>query len=231
LEALHRLVSTDLRHRADELKTVHPLVTKARWLFGPQFESSEFIFNRSVHRALETLFGEKIDREVFDNYRRRPDLICLDNSTISATATQKYDEDSGLFTIDHVLIVEVKRADVPLRREEMRQAQGYVEDLAASGVINGRPNIDAFVVGDVLDNTTKSTGMVKVGDPIFGKIRPCTFDQLIRTGNHRLFHLRQILQERYDDESSASVLGRVLDGPLHDALGERQVTIPTAIED
>lgn len=216
IEALDKLINSSLRDSADELHTIHPLVTEARWLFGPQYESSEFTFNKTVHRALEDLFGRKIDRSVFANYKNRPDLLCIGDSTISAVAMERFGFEDVLVELEHILIIEVKRADKTIGRNEVNQASGYVEDLSASGVIDGRPRIDAFVVGERIDKNMLHARSRTIGD--FGKVEMCTFDQLIRTANQRLFRLRDILRDHYSGVDAETLIDRVLTEPYQTSL-------------
>ena len=51
---------------ADELHTLHPLVTQARWLFGPEFDSSEYASNVSLRTAAAKVFGKRVDASAFD---------------------------------------------------------------------------------------------------------------------------------------------------------------------
>ena len=216
ISALDKLVNSPLAETVDELHTIHPLVTQARWLFGNQFESEEYTFNKTVKKALEKLFQKRIDPSRLFNPRHRPDLICLSDSTISAVATEKFREAGDLVELDAILIIEVKRADKSLSREELNQAEGYVEDLSASGVIDGNPKINAYVVGKTLDSSLAKTNVRKlVGKQgsEFGCVEACTFDQLIRTAERRLFRLRDKLQSHYDEIPALDLVRKVLSEP------------------
>jgi hypothetical protein len=50
---------------ADELHTLHPLVTLARWLFGPEFDSSEYASNVSLRNVAVKLFKATPDQMTF----------------------------------------------------------------------------------------------------------------------------------------------------------------------
>ncbi|OWF86136.1 hypothetical protein B4907_01620 [Yersinia kristensenii] len=47
IEAIERL-SKD--HSVDELHTLHPLIEKARWIFGPEFDTPEYSSNRGLSK-------------------------------------------------------------------------------------------------------------------------------------------------------------------------------------
>ncbi|MBM3882464.1 MAG: ATP-binding protein [Verrucomicrobia bacterium] len=57
IEAIKKLSSES---KTDELHTLHPLVTQARWLFGPDFDSAEYASNVSLQNAVKEVFGERL---------------------------------------------------------------------------------------------------------------------------------------------------------------------------
>lgn len=184
----------------DELHVLHPLVTGARWLFGPEFESAEYSSNRQLQTAVETVFKKKVGKEVFNNHKKRPDIVVLNDSTASVTGTEHFDTESNLAILNKVLIIELKRGGFKLTREERNQAQGYVEDFMNCGNIIGNPYIEAFVVGESFSEKVQPITKVANDNSVeMGKIRITTFGQLVDTAEKRLFGLRQKLSDRYDD--------------------------------
>jgi hypothetical protein len=197
IEAIRKL-SND--KDVDELHVLHPLVNAARWLFGPEFESSEYSSNRQLHTATEKLFGKKIEKGVFNNYKKRPDIVVVADSTLSVTGTETFDNESNLSTTTRILIIELKRGDFKLTRKERDQATGYVEDFMNCGELIGNPYINAFVVGKSFIEKVQPTSTVMNGNNVeMGKIRISTFAQLVDTAEKRLFGLREKLSDRYDD--------------------------------
>ncbi len=128
VEAIEKL-SVD--PHVDELHTLHPLVTQTRWLFGPQFDSPHFISNVSLRTAVSRIVGQRVSASGFENPRKRPDLLFLQHSTLSATAVDIISDETGLATLDQILLLELKRGASTIAREEMRQAEEYVEDFSA----------------------------------------------------------------------------------------------------
>lgn len=184
----------------DELHVLHPLVTGARWLFGPEYESAEYSSNRQLQTAVEVVFKKKISTDVFKNYKKRPDIVLLNDSSASITGIEAFDSDSNLSTINKVLVIELKRGGFKLSREERNQAQGYVEDFMNCGQLIGTPYIEAFVVGESFSEKVQPISTVKNDNNIeLGKIRITTFNQLVDTAERRLFGLRKKLSDRYDD--------------------------------
>ena len=209
VEALEKLSGDP---KVDELRTLHPLVTQARWLFGPEYESAEYASNMSLRKAVEKVFEERVDRDAFINYRKRPDLLVLADATLSATAVDELDPDSGLSTMRDVLLIELKRGGFEVDRKEMDQATGYVEDILGCGLMDGQPKINAFVVGHKMKKGIQPVR--KVGDKIdLGIVRVCTYGQLVRTAEQRLFRLRDRLKERYESLSGPEALSKILGEP------------------
>lgn len=192
IEAIRKLSGDE---NVDELHVLHPLVTNARWLFGPEYESAEYSSNRQLQNAVQIIFKTEIQKEVFNNHRKRPDIVVLSNATLSVTGTEMFDSDSGLSNVNRILIIELKKGGSNLSRQERNQAMSYVEDFINAGNIIGNPSIDCYVIGKTFSEKVELN--VKVGDR--GKVSVSTFDQLVDTAEKRLFGLRQKLNERYDD--------------------------------
>ncbi|WDZ96211.1 ATP-binding protein [Herbaspirillum sp. WKF16] len=196
---------------ADELHTLHPLVTQARWLFGPEFDSSEYASNVSLKTAAEKIFGKKLSAEAFVNARQRPDIVILKDSTCSVVGTEGFDPtDSALTRIQNVLIIELKKGRSAIGRDEMNQADGYVQDFLESGAIEGTPMLRAFVVGHELAAKTAAEKVIKDDDVVRGRVQATTYHQLTRTANKRLFRLKERIPARYEDVSGADLSAKIM---------------------
>jgi hypothetical protein len=205
VEALEKLMSDK---GVDELQVLHPLVTQARWLFGPEYDSLQYSSNSGLRSAVLKVFGESKSDVAFSNARQRPDLLVRADSTVSAVATEEVDADTSIVTFRRVLLVELKRGGFTITTKEMNQASGYCEDLMTCGLLDGKPHIQAFVVGHSVD--PKMALVRKLGDPETAKVNAVSFSQLVRTANGRLFKLRDSVEHRYPD-SSAGLLKRLMD--------------------
>lgn len=180
----------------DELHVLHPMIAESRWLFGPEYESSEYIFNQQMKTAVERIFTDVKYLTLDANYKKRPDLICLPDSTIGVTGIEDIPADLGLAKVRKLLLIELKKGGFKIKREERNQAQGYVEDLLSSN-LGVDCQITAYVVGDsIADNLTPLT---KIGEGGAGTLYVTTFDQLVDTAERRMFGLRQKIAARYDD--------------------------------
>ena len=192
IEAIRKLAGDN---DVDELHVLHPLVTGARWLFGPEYESAEYASNRQLQNAVELVFKTKVQKNIFNNHKKRPDIVVLPNSTLSVTGTETFEKDSTLATVNKILLIELKKGGSNLSRNERDQAVHYVEDFISCGNLIGSPFIDAYVLGKKYSEKVEQ--IIKVGER--GKISICIFDQLVDTAEKRLFGLRNKLSERYDD--------------------------------
>jgi len=179
----------------DELHTLHPLITEARWLFGPEFDSPEYVSNKQLQTAALRIFKTKVSKKSFVNHKKRPDIVILENSTLSLTGTNSFDSKQNLLRLQRVLIIELKRGGFCITREERNQAQNYVEDFTTCPDLIDMPFIFAFVVGDTIGHGVESP--IEISNK--GIISVTTYSQLIDTANRRLFNLRERISERYND--------------------------------
>lgn len=178
----------------DELHILHPLVTEARWLFGPEYDSAEYTSNRQLQNVISTLFKEKAIAKHDINYKKRPDIVCLADSTMAITGTEDFSTETELSTVNKILIIELKRGGFKITRDERNQAQGYSEDLLASFPT---ARISSFVLGDDIADNVQRKGTF--GDNNEIKLWVTTFSQLVDTAERRLFGLRSKLSLMYDE--------------------------------
>lgn len=198
----------------DELHTLHPLVTQARWLFGPEFDSREYVSNVSLRTAAERIFGKRVDATAFINSRQRPDIMVLADATCSIVGTETFDgSDASLTRIQDVLIVELKKGKSIIGRDEMNQADGYVQDFLGSGALDGTPMFRAFVVGHEIAQKTMREKEIKEDGVLRGRVLATTYGQLTRSAHQRLFRLKEKIPARYEDVSGAELSARVMQTP------------------
>lgn len=192
IEAIRKLAGDS---STDELHVLHPMIAESRWLFGPEYESSEYIFNRQMKTAVSQIFGEdKLYRPEI-NYKKRPDLICMPNSTIGITGVEEISAETQLFKVRKLLLIELKKGAFEITREERTQAQYYIEDLSKSTIIGNNCQIVGYVVGDSIGKDVTE----RIGVGTNGTLYTTTYSQLVDTAERRMFGLRQVLADRYDD--------------------------------
>lgn len=205
-------------HTVDELHTLHPLIEKARWVFGPEFDTPEYASNKGLIKTMEIVFKEKkYKKEKFLNSAKRPDIVVGENSSISALGLEEFCEDFK--KTKRVLLIELKKGGSSIGRVQMDQAKYYVEDIWHAGVGSFRPFIKAYVVGDSIDNKTgkyQSVGNTK--EETFGEVHALTYNELVRTAEARLFSLKEKIEGRYaaleDDELVSEILNLPEQSPL-----------------
>jgi hypothetical protein len=214
IEAISRL-SND--HSVDELHTLHPIIEKARWVFGPEFDTPEYASNRGLRKTMEIVFQQKHKKESFINSARRPDIVVGENSSISSLGLEEFD--NQIKKTKKVLLIELKKGGFKIGRSEMDQAKHYVQDIWHAGVDSSQPYIKAFVVGDTIDPLTgayESVGQNR--EHKFGEVNAMTYNELVRTAEARLFSLKEKLSGRYENLDQDKLLNELLNTPKQSAL-------------
>lgn len=200
----------------DELAVLHPLVTEARWLFGPEYDSPTYTSNAGLRNAMRKVFKVDASAADFDNARRRPDLLVLDDGLVSGVATEDINPDDLVVTDRRVLLVELKKGGFTIGRKEMDQAAGYIEDLLNCGHLSGRPYVHAFVVGHRRDSKTGTVRTLGEPSSAYGRVDAVTFTQLVSTAQQRLFRIQQHVGERYPSTTAQDLL-KILQGKRKEA--------------
>ncbi len=201
----------------DELHVLHPLLTEARWIFGPEFDSPEFTSNKSLRTAVKQIFGKDTVPSHFKNPRKRPDIVVRQDSTMAVTGTQIPNRETQLQDVDRILIIELKKGGSHITREERNQAQGYTEDILGLKSLIGNPFIHTFVVGETIDDSVSPKIEIRDhGNTTRGHVIVTTYSQLLDTASKRLFNLRDELEERYEKISGVD---------LAEAIGQQRIEV------
>ena len=190
----------------DELHILHPLVSQAKWLFGVEFDNPNYTFNRALSTVVQTLLQSKRKEIVDINWSKRPDLVIGSDFSLSCVCTEDVDENE-VFLIDKILIIELKKGSFTIGRDEMNQANEYIESIYYGNSLNCKPKIKAFVVGDKVSDGMGAKRTVED----FGEIYAYTYRQLVRTAEKRLFNLKEKLTVRYQEMSVKDYLSEVLE--------------------
>jgi hypothetical protein len=205
--------------KTEELHTLHPLVTQARWLFGPEFDSSEYASNVSLKTAAEKIFKKRLSNDSFINQKQRPDIMMLGDATCSIVGTEGFDsEDPTLTRVQNVLIIELKKGKSLIGRDEMNQADGYVQDFLGSGALDGTPMFRAFVVGHEIATKTTRDKELREDGVVRGKVQAVTYGQLTRSAHRRLFRLKDRIPARYEDVSGADLSAKIMQAACQGSL-------------
>lgn len=176
----------------DELHVLHPLITESRWVFGPEFDSSEYTANQQIRTITKKLFEHEAIDTTF-NLKKRPDLVVLaDGRCFSFSGTQKFA--NGITSLKDVLIVELKKGHFTISYDEFSQLQKYVSTIIHQE--HGQVSISAFVLGYEIEDGVYPC---KAGDRDQAVIIPMKFSQLIDTADKRMMNLRDQLTIMYEE--------------------------------
>ncbi len=211
IEAIDKL---SVNKTTDELHTLHPLLVKARWIFDPKYESPEYSSNVTLQKTVEKVLGKKIEKANFNNPRVRPDIVTLAESTLSSLAIDRINSD-GMSTMDDVLIIELKKGGYSIGRNEMRQAEGYLQDIAYCGLMDSPlPKITAYVVGYEIKPKTASILEVKDdNNACLGAVKAITYGRLVRTAQIRMFKLSEKIKSKYESVEEIDLINKILGEP------------------
>lgn len=204
---------------ADELHMLHPLVTQARWLFGPEFDSAEYASNNTLRTVATGLFKARRQDQVFANAAKRPDIVVLSDATISIVGTESFDSARDhLVTMRDVLLIELKKGRSEIGRAEMNQAAEYVDELVSSGGIEGAPFFHAFVVGHTAAANISTVSSREFNGVRRGRVTATTYNQLALTANRRLHGLKARIPSRYEEVSGFELVQKVMGTPSQASL-------------
>jgi len=207
IEAIARLAEDP---NTDELHTLHPLILRSRWLFGPEYESMEYCSNTTLRSVARQLWGD--GRASFLNEKRRPDIVVLpDRSMVQLVGIERFDlADPSVAQMQNILLIELKRGGFKIKRDEVNQADGYVQDIANSGYVHGSPYVTAWVVGQSIAPGVGTDKLVGDDSRKYGQVKATTYGALVGTANLRLMRLRKTLEDRYDNLQTDALLAKVL---------------------
>jgi len=202
IKTLEKLVENP---SADELHDIQPIFEQGLWIFGPEYESLQFMANRSLATIVRKFF--KIDMESLDTSRRRPDFVALPDSSIGIYYQEAYDERGEVAGIGKVLIVELKRGGFKISRKEIRQALDYASEIRKSGKISGETQIVGFVLGTTLAPDAQERLQEGANTTIY----PRPYSTILLQANARTFNLQRKIEEakgkQLSDPEIEDVLG------------------------
>ena len=204
IEAIERLCSNK---DTDELHTLHPLVAQARWLFGPEYDSEMYTFNKRLKTIIKDIIKSSKYTEL-DEPMRRPDLVIFAESSFAIHELEDWNSERNLSECKRILIIELKKGGFEITRKEMSQATDYVDEISHTNQIPSNPQITAYVVGDKISNNMSHDSSVGQN-----KIFACTYLELVNTAKKRLFKLKETLNDRYEQMPTENIVQKVLNEP------------------
>ncbi len=136
----------------DELHVLHPLVLEAKWLFGPEYDSTFYISNRRKSTILRKYLKRP---EAIANASiplKRPDIIVFDNGSLIGYVTEELNTETQLSEYKRLLLIELKCGGKEITSTEMAQTEEYINELYYSNALNSNIKIDAYTVGETVNN-------------------------------------------------------------------------------
>lgn len=192
----------------DELHVLHPLISQAKWLFGIEFDNPNYTFNRTLTTVLSVLLQSQRKESIDVNWSKRPDLAIGSDFTLSSLCVEDADENE-VFVINKILIIELKKGGFTIGRQEMNQAEEYIDAIYRGNKLNCTPKIKAFVVGDKVSPSISTKKTLED----YGEVYAYTYRQLVQTAGRRLFNLKDKLIVRYKELDTKDYLAEILDEP------------------
>lgn len=186
LELVNKLEQLLEDTRADELHDLQPLFEHGLWIFGPEFESISFMSNRSLSTVIRQLLG---DADV-EYKSRRPDFVMLENSSIGIYSCESFSENHEPSDYSKIIIVELKRAGIPIDTKQKDQALYYARELRKSKKVSLTTPIVSYVLGSEIEpdaNEEFSEGVIKV--------IPCRYNIILSKAHARTFNLIKKIEE------------------------------------
>jgi hypothetical protein len=174
--------------RSDELHDIQPVFEQCLWIFGPEYESLQFLANKSLATIVRKFF--KGTKEKLKTPQRRPDIVALPDSSIGIYSSDSYDERGEVSGIGKVFIVELKRGGFKITREEIKQALDYASEIRSSGEVNR----DTEIIGFVLSTILASDAQEKLEEG-HTKIYPRTYSTVLLQAHARTFNLQKKIEE------------------------------------
>jgi hypothetical protein len=169
----------------DELHELQPLFARGLWMFGPEYEATDFLSNRSMATVIRQLLGGGGDGASAS----RPDFVALPDRSIGVYSADHFDSDGEVSGIRKVLIVELKKGGFVLDVKELRQAEDYAIGLQKAKQVKTDTDLVAFVLGTKLAEGADEERVV-------GKVRivPMKYDVVLKRAHARTFHLQRKLE-------------------------------------
>ena len=173
--------------KIDEVHELQVLFEKSLWMFGPQFESIEFTSNKGMTYALQNLFK----KQQIKGSRLRPDFLILPDTSVGFYTIPNYDNDYQPKGVSHLVILDLKTTRLRLGSTETDQVWTYVKELRSHGVIDQTTRVDAFVLGDSIQEGDNE--QIQRGNNV--KITPILYMDIVMRAEKRMMNLFNHVKE------------------------------------
>jgi hypothetical protein len=175
----------------------------------------------SIKNAVNKVFSAHTVPESYQNWRKRPDLLMLADSTLGAVGLEEVDHQNGLVQTKKILLLELKKGASTIGGDELYQAEKYIQQIRNSGCIQGNFYIHSYVIGHRVDNSAGLEKTLSANDLDYARVHGSCFSTLTQTASHRLFKLKERLEDRYNTASTnnhSKILAELLKKPVQQPL-------------
>jgi hypothetical protein len=204
IKSLEKLVENP---SSDELHDIQPVFEQGLWIFGPEYESLQFLANRSLATIVRTFFKTTIER--LKTPQRRPDFVALPDSSIGIYSHDAYDEHGEVAGIGKILIVDLKKGGFEITRKEIRQASDYAIEIRNSGKIGRNTEIIGFVLGTTLALDSQEPLKEGANMCIYSR----TYSTVLHQAHARTFNLQKKIEEVKGQQLSDPEIEKALTMP------------------
>ncbi|MFC4312332.1 hypothetical protein ACFPN2_24835 [Steroidobacter flavus] len=166
--------------------TLHDLVVRSLWMFGPEYEKSEICSNATIKTVVRRLFGRTYETRV--NGGRRPDIVMVPGGSTYCFAGLELPPPATcpLIVRPAVAVVELKRGGSRLTQRDMNQLEGYAHELAEAGRRCSSGFIHGWVVGDEIAAGLPTDRMLCNAERCYARVRATTFSALSDAARRQL---------------------------------------------
>lgn len=171
---------------ADELHELQPLFERGLWIFGPEFEACDFTSNRTMATVIKKKFKRNVKGSA-----NRPDFVITVDDSVGFYSRPSFDADFNENGVEAVVIVELKRAGVPIGRKEIDQAAKYVDELLETGAITENTKVHSFILGNSIQRNANRPR--KEGE--FITFQPMLYSTFTGQAEKRMLNLHRKLSE------------------------------------
>lgn len=187
---------------------LHEMIVRSLWLFGLEFEDSEFCSNATLRTVVRRLFGRTGARLV--NARQRPDIVIVPGGSRYCFATLQLSPPPGcaFVTRPAMIVLELKRGGSRLTRQDMAQLEGYAHELAEASPFYNAGFIHAWVVGDDIAAGLPIDRLLCNDDRCYARIRATTFSALSETARRQFPGAFSAIRSRYLSMSMEDLIVR-----------------------
>ena len=171
---------------SDELHELQPLFAEGLWIFGPEYDSPDFIANRQMATVLTQLLKVQPLPDVTE---RRPDFVVLPDRSLSVFAADGY-ADGEVTGFRKILVLELKRGGFALTNDEMQQGQRYAHELRKTPGVSASTTFQVFVLGSFVGDAEE----IWSGKNREIHVLPMCFEAVLRRAQARTFNLQKKLE-------------------------------------